>query len=410
MDNKSRTGVREAVTHVRPPLALAELIAPTTVDSFVHEHWNTKPLVVHRDAPGYYADVLTLADIDAIVTNSSLHDDDLRLVIEGEETSITQLLPDDLEGKINGLELLFARYRAGSTVNLTFLHERWPALAALCRGLSTELSAGVHGNVYLTPPGTRGLTPHHDTHDVFVLQLHGTKHWRFYPTQTPLPLREHHYMMPEEGAGEPIADFVLQPGDLAYLPRGTVHAATANDEVSLHLTIGVTPMVWAHVVRTAVERVLLNDARFRSALPVGFATKAQLRLDCVRRLTELMDVLADEARLKDAIDEMASKTMQRRQPVLAGHLLDLAALPAVDLNTTMRLRPELQWRMVRDDDEIHLEFHGKTIDLPEYIEDELAFVMKAEEFSGADIPGSLDDEGRLVLVRQLLQEGLLTLS
>ncbi|HEX9337500.1 MAG TPA: cupin, partial [Pseudonocardiaceae bacterium] len=133
-------------------------------------------------------------------------------------------------------------------------------------------------------------------------------------------------------------------------------------------------------------------------------------LDCVRRLTELMDVLADEARLKDAIDEMASKTMQRRQPVLAGHLLDLAALPAVDLNTTMRLRPELQWRMVRDDDEIHLEFHGKTIDLPEYIEDELAFVMKAEEFSGADIPGSLDDDGRLVLVRQLLQEGLLTLS
>lgn len=410
MNQRSPLSAVEAAD-AQPPLGLAELIAPTTVESFVAEYWNVKPLVVHRDAPDYFRDILTLPDVDTIVANSSLHDDDLRLVADGEETSITKLLPDELEGKVNGLELLYSRYREGATVNLTFLHERWPPIAALCRGLATELSAGVHGNVYLTPPGTRGLKPHHDTHDVFVLQLYGTKHWRLYPTQTPLPLREHpHYQVPEEGPGEPVADFVLRPGDVAYLPRGTVHAATANDDVSLHLTIGVSPMVWAHVVRTAMERILLKDIRFRQALPAGFVADAALRKECVRQLTELLDVLATEIRPKDAIDEVARKTTQRRQPVLAGHLLDLAATPRVDLHTTVRLRPQLQWQMIKDDDEIHLEFHGKTVDLPEYVEDELAFVMKADEFTGADIPGSLDDDGRLVLVRQLLHEGLLTLS
>lgn len=401
---------REAVAHARPPLGLAELLAPTTVESFVSEHWNIKPLVVHRNDAAYYADILALADIDTIVANSSLHDGDLRLVTEGQETSITQLVPDELEGKINGLELLYAKYRTGSTVNLTFLHERWPPLAALCRGLSTEFSASVHGNVYLTPPGTRGLTPHHDSHDVFVLQLHGSKHWRFYPTQTPLPLNDQQYVLPEDGAGEPIADFVLCPGDLAYLPRGTVHAATANDDVSLHLTIGVSPMVWAHVARGAVETVLHSDERFRVALPPGFATKPELQQACVTQLGKMIELLASEVQLKDAVDTVASKTMQRRQPVLAGHLLDLAALPTVDLDTTVRLRPQLQWRLTKDDVELHLEFHGKAIDLPEYVEDELAFVTKADEFTGADIPGTLDDDGRLVLVRQLLQEGFLTLS
>lgn len=411
MNQDATLGNREAVADARPPLGLAELIAPTTVESFAGDYWNTKPLVVHRDDPYYYRDVLTLADVDGIVANSSLHDGDLRLVADGTETSITELLPKELEGKVNGLELLYARYRAGATVNLTFLHERWPPVAALCRGLATELSASVHGNVYLTPPGTRGLKPHHDTHDVFVLQLHGTKHWRFYPTQTPLPLREHPlYQQPEDGAGEPVADFVLRPGDLAYLPRGTVHAATANDDVSLHLTVGVTPLVWAHVVRTAAERVLLDDTRFRPALPIGFAADENARAACARQLTKLIGVLSAEIQSPETIEQVAVKTTQWRQPALAGHLLDLAALPGIDLDTMVRVRPQLRCHMTRDDDEVHLAFHGKTIDLPEYVEDELAFVLKADRFTGADIPGSLDDDGRLLLVRRLVQEGLLTLT
>jgi ribosomal protein L16 Arg81 hydroxylase len=412
MNPKSLTGATEAVADGRPPLCLAELIAPTTVETFLSDYWNTKPLVIHRDAPASFADILTLADVDHIIANSSLHDGDLRLVTDGVETAITELLPKELEGKTNGLELLYNRFRAGATINLTFLHERWPPIAALCRALATELSASVHGNVYLTPPGTRGLKPHHDTHDVFVLQMYGTKHWLFYPTQTPLPLREHplYMLRGDETPGEPIADFVLRPGDIAYLPRGTVHAATANDDVSLHLTIGMTPMVWADIARSVVDRVLLDDKRFRSALPLGFATDPDVRRTCVSYVTELLGGLVSEPNAKLAIDTAARKTTQRCQPVLAGHLLDLAALPGVDMHTRVRVRPQLRCYVTRDDDEIHLDFHGKTIDLPEYVEDEIAFVLKADEFTGADIPGSLDDDGRLVLVRQLLREGLLTLS
>jgi ribosomal protein L16 Arg81 hydroxylase len=411
MTQQSLVGPGEGAASGRPPHGLAELIAPTTVEAFVRDYWNTKPLVLHRNDPDYFRDILTLADLDHIVAHSSLHDGDLRLVADGAETSITELLPNQPEGRANGIELVYARYRAGATVNLTFLDERWPPIAALCRNVATELSASVHGNVYLTPPGTRGLKPHHDTHDVFVLQLHGTKHWRFYPAQTPLPLRVHpFYHAPENGPGEPIADFVLRPGDVAYLPRGTVHAATANEEVSAHLTVGVTPMVWADVVRAAVERVLVADTRFRPALPPGFATDPRVRDDSVRQAANLVEVLLAQVRLSDAVDDLARRASQRRHPALAGHLLDLAALPEVDLHTRLHLRPDVQWHLTRDDEQIHVEFHGKTIDLPEYVEDELAFVTKAAEFTGADIPGSLDDDGRLVLVRLLLREGLLTLA
>lgn len=394
----------------RSPLGVAELISPTTIDTFFDEYWQRKPLVVHRDDPKYFAELLTLEDVDTILATSSLTDDTVRLVTEGEEMPVSELLPDSVEGKINGLEALYARYRDGSTINLMFLNDRWPSLSRLCQRLSTQLNAGLHANVYLTPPGSRGLTPHHDTHDVFVCQLYGTKNWTLHPTQTALPLRNQGYVLPPEGAGDPFMDFVMKPGDVAYLPRGTVHAAKANEVASLHLTIGVNPMVWAHAIRVAMDNVFESDVRFRTALPVGFMNDETLRDDAVQQLTELIDELGKAVSSQKTINEMASMMLQRRQPALLGHLLDLEALPDVGLGTKLRKRPRLKWMMTKDDAEVHLQFHGKSVDLPEYVEDEIAFMAKADVFTGHDIPGSLDDAGRLVLIQQLVREGFLTTS
>ncbi|HKS98905.1 MAG TPA: cupin domain-containing protein [Rugosimonospora sp.] len=392
----------------RLPAALDHLLAPVTVATFVSEYWEKQPLLIQRNQPEYYKEILTLEDVDHVLANSSLNDHELRLVADGEETTLNELLPGTVEGRINGVEALFDRYRSGATVNLMFLNERWPPLSRLCRTLASELSAGIHANVYLTPPGTRGLTPHHDTHDVLVLHLFGTKHWTYYPTQTRLPLTSQHYVMPAEGAGEPIQEFELRPGDLAYLPRGTVHAARANEAASLHLTIGINPMVWATVVRSAMEQVFARDTRFRESVPIGFVTSEEVREASATWLRELFGIAAAGAHAAEAIDQAASRMLQRRHPTLGGHLLDLQRLPSVGLTTRLRRRPDLQYRLTSDDEQIHIEFHGKVIDLPEYVEDEFAFIAKVNDFVGAEIPGQLDDEGRLVLIRQLLREGFLT--
>ncbi|MDT7727584.1 MAG: bifunctional lysine-specific demethylase and histidyl-hydroxylase [Actinomycetota bacterium] len=403
-----RSAGREVAAGRQPLFGLAEILAPVTVEEFLADYWEQKPLVVHREDPGYFTQVLTLEDVDFVLSTSSLNDGDLRLVAEGEELTISQLVPDNVEGRVNGLEALFEQYRSGATVNLMFLNERWPALATLTRTVAKQLSAGVHGNVYLTPPGSRGLTPHHDTHDVLVCQLHGSKSWTFHPTQTALPLQSQGFSMPKAGAGDPEREFVLRPGDMAYLPRGTVHAAKANEEASLHLTIGVNPMAWSNVLHAAVDQVSATDVRFRSSVPVGFVDSEEARTAAAARLDELLSLLATRTSAAGLIDQLSSRMLQRRPPALKGQLVDLEALSSVELTTVVRVRPELQWLVTVDDEELHLEFHGKTIDLPQYVEDELAFMVKADEFTGGDLPGSLDDAGRLVLVRQLIREGFVT--
>jgi ribosomal protein L16 Arg81 hydroxylase len=394
----------------RPLAGLAELLSPIGVEEFLSGYWERKPLLVHRDDPEFYADVLTLADVDAILATSSLNDNELRLVADGVETPINELLPGTVEGKINGIEALYGRYRSGATINLMFLHERWPRLGALCRALATSLSAGIHANVYLTPPNSRGLTPHHDTHDVFVMHLAGTKAWTLYPTQTEVPMADQHYLLGPEGPGEPTMEFTLHPGDLVYLPRGTVHAARANESASLHLTIGINPMVWAHVLRAAVDQAVATDPAYRRALPIGFIDRETVQETAATRLRELVAQLAGDVTPTHAVDLAASRMLQRRHPTMAGHLLDLDQAPSVDLQTRLRRRPDLQYRFNKDDEQIHIEFHGKVIDFPEHIEDEFGFIAKADAFCAAEIPGQLDADGRLVLVRQLLLEGFLTLS
>ena len=97
-----------------------------------------------------------------------------------------------------------------------------------------------------------------------------------------------------------------------------------------------------------------------------------------------------------------------RQPALRGHLLDLESVRGLATDTPVRRRSGILWRL--DDDEVgrvRLEFHGKQVLLPSGLHDEVAYLATGEAVTGAGIPGDLDDEGRLVLIRRLVTEGFL---
>src|SRR5262245_50421072 len=70
---------------------------------------------------------------------------------------------------------VIAHYRAGDTVALQGLHHTNPHLARLANNIALALDHPVQVNAYLSPPSARGLDLHFDYHDVFVVQLGGSK-------------------------------------------------------------------------------------------------------------------------------------------------------------------------------------------------------------------------------------------
>ncbi|MBN3762831.1 cupin domain-containing protein [Burkholderia sp. Ac-20365] len=79
---------------------------------------------------------------------------------------------------------------------------------------------------YATDGG--GVGPHFDSYDVFLLQVHGKRRWRVgaqrdLSLQPGLPLKVLQHFEPEE-------EWVLEPGDMLYLPPHIAHDGVAEGE------------------------------------------------------------------------------------------------------------------------------------------------------------------------------------
>ena len=82
------------------------------------------------------------------------------------------------------------------------------------------------------------------------------------------PWEQHRDAVAEQAQDEPLIDCVLEPGDALYLPRGTIHAAEALGETSIHLTVGVHPVTRYQLVRQLLDAVQ-DEPALRASLPMG---------------------------------------------------------------------------------------------------------------------------------------------
>ena len=152
-------------------LTLKTLLAPATEEAFRSHHWERAPLVVHRGDPDYYGDLFTLADFDRAIASAPAK----VVTAEAATGKYTRY-----EGKTASIpfERILDDMRDGTTLLLEHLQFSEQKLGLLCRLLEQELGHRFQTNIYLTPPHGRGLTPHWDDHDVFILQVLGSKHWK----------------------------------------------------------------------------------------------------------------------------------------------------------------------------------------------------------------------------------------
>jgi hypothetical protein len=287
-------------------------------------------------------------------------------------------------------------FSEGATLVVQALHHWWPALASFCRSLEAALGHPAQANAYYTPRAAQGLSVHHDTHDVFCLQVAGEKRWLVYEPVWELPLRDQRYERTMGAPGEPVLDVTLGPGDTLYLPRGWLHEAKTSDSDSLHLTVGVNVHTWLDAFKAALDECA-EDARFRRS-PEGAAD-------------DLVDALAARLVPADVQRRQRARLVRTRRPILDGQLEQLRALRELDLDTEVERRPTALAVLEARDGRAVLTFDGRGLEFPERVRRELEFVLAAEQpFRAADLPGKLDGEGRLVLVGRLVREGLLRIT
>ena len=245
---------------LRADPALELTLAPIDEQRFLADFWERQPLLVQRGEPGRFDGLLSLADAERLVCETGIRVPGIRLVKQGAQLPLAGYTEDISwrPGSFSGTAVVgrvAEEFAAGATVVLQALHLHWTAAALYCRGLEAALGCPVQANAYLTPATAQGFAVHHDTHDVFVLQVAGSKRWRVYEPVFELPLK-HQRWSPELGdPGPPRDEFTLEAGDTLYLPRGWPHEAIAADEESLHLTVGLHPLTRMDALADGARRV-----------------------------------------------------------------------------------------------------------------------------------------------------------
>jgi hypothetical protein len=362
-------------------------------------------LHVARGEPGRFDDLLSARDADRLITEPGLRHPGFRLVKAGARLELRDYSgdvpwrPTPFTG-VADVPRVLAEVDAGATVVLQGLHLNWRPLAAYCRGLEARLGQPAQANAYLTPRRSQGLPVHHDTHDVFVLQVAGKKRWLVYEPVLELPLRDQRYTAELGPPGDVVLDVVLAPGDTLYLPRGWLHEALTSDEDSLHLTIGVNAVTWLDALRAALDRCA-GDVGFRRSVPYDGSGGE-----------ELLERLATHLAPDEVAATLRERFVRTRRPVRDAGIAELRALDALTSSTPVERRPTVIADLGEaEDSRLALVYEGKRLTFPAHAREELEHAVgTTEPFTADDLPGRLDHAGRLVLVRRLVREGFLRLS
>jgi ribosomal protein L16 Arg81 hydroxylase len=216
-------------------MSLQELVGDT--DRFLAEHWTKKPAYF----PGGYvpAPPITSSELLELIDCSALTRPYFVTFKESTRPPWREITESRAVGAVRGdgylrTEGVRKELREGATFKLNQPEQWHPRIASYVDGLRPHFNAALEAFVFYSPGEVRGMKAHTDGRHVIALQLEGRKRWCVYEPRAAVSVAD---LADTDGLS--CSEFVLDPGDVLYVPHGWPHQAIAADGASLHLAVTI---------------------------------------------------------------------------------------------------------------------------------------------------------------------------
>lgn len=191
------------------------LLGNITPAEFLRDYWHKKPLLIRGAIPGFKP----LLKFDKLAELARLNHVESRLVTQRDGNWDMQHGP---------LAELPPRTEASWTMLVQGVNLYDERADELLRQFRFVPDARLDDLMISFATDGAGVGPHYDSYDVFLLQAHGKRRWKIGAQQDltlveGLPLKILANFKPEE-------EFVLEPGDMLYLPPHYAHDGIAEGE------------------------------------------------------------------------------------------------------------------------------------------------------------------------------------
>ncbi len=384
--------------------SLAWLLRPLAMETFLDQIWGTRYCHLERRCAGYFDGLLEPAAVEELLEFIRPEPSAVRLVRNQESKP-----PNTYRFANNAIDLVRVRnaFADGYTIVLNGLERYLPAIASLSHSIEVELNFETQVNAYITPPGSQGFLPHFDDHDVLILQIQGSKTWHV--SDADVPAHEMRRLDEVVRTDLPLpTDLRLEAGDVLYLPRGRVHAAEANTEPSIHLTLGIHAPTVLTLITQALESLSFRDDRVLVRLPPRHLDDGGVRASVDGLVRDIARAIEDPNVIADGFGALGDALVRRGRCRPVGQLVSNAVeARRIDVRTLVVKYQPLYSRVLAMADGVALQFANSLVPAgPDHRAAMLFLSKSTEPFRVRDLPG-LQAAQQVELARSLIVDGFL---
>lgn len=384
---------------------LVRVLGPVTETDFFENYWEQNPLHVSRSSTDQFAPLLTLEAIECALSTQPLFFPSVQLTQSNQTIEVSEYAD---ESRRILPHRLIERHHEGASIVISQAHEIVTSLANFRRDIQNELKLRCQTNVYLSPPGQQGFNAHFDSHDVFILQVAGTKIFNFYDGGIELPYQHDGFQAGTHTVGALSQSIALEPGDTLYIPRGVMHDAVATEQTSLHITLGVYANTLRDVLMEMVKHLTDKDSQYRKSVPRDL--QSLLHNDDTPIQEELKKYVTPaltQAGLKSALSSIEDAMAIGSAPQCTG------MLSAITTRKHMAKSMQLDFLQLtsveRSSKLIRLRTHGQVLEFSNPLRTVIEHLLTVKKLEMNDID-SLDDNQKQRLYARLFYANLLILK
>lgn len=376
-----------------------QILGGISAREFLRDYWQKKPLLIRQAIPSFESPVSP----DELAGLSLEEEVESRLVIEH---------------GANPWELRRGPFNEETYQNLP--ERDWTLLVQAVDQLVPEVAELIEHFRFLpnwriddvmvsfAAPGG-GVGPHFDNYDVFLLQAHGQRRWRLgQMCDGASPLLQHadlRILADFQGTDE----WVLEPGDILYLPPRLAHFGIAENACmtySLGFRAPSAAEVLTHFTDFLVQ-FLPDEERYSDADLAPIEDPHQIQSDALDRLRAMLaEHMGDERLLLTWFGQFMTEPRYPER-VQGPEIEEQALFSALEDGALLvrNLSARLAWSEV--DIGLLLFASGQSRLLPGHLKDLLKLICSADALHTENLSEWLNDEDGRNLVWQLVKQGSL---
>ena len=376
-----------------------QLLGGLTPREFLRDYWQQKPLLVRQAIPGFESPI----SADELAGLALEEEVESRLVLEHGAH------PWELRRGPFAEDTFSQLPERDWTLQVQAVDQFVPEVAEVLKDFGFLPSWRIDDLMisFAAPGGSVG--PHFDNYDVFLLQAEGQRRWKIgqmCDADSKLLVHADLRILAEF---EQTDEWVLEPGDMLYLPPRLAHYGIAEDDCMTY-SVGFRAPSAAEVLTHFTDflaQFLPDEERYSDAGMAPISDPHQIQQEALDRLKALLtEHMSDERLLLTWFGQFM--TEPRYPELVSGPEIEEADfLAALEDGAVLVRNPSARLAWSEVDVGLVLFASGQSRLLPAHLKELLRLICAADALHTDNLAPWLADEDGRTLVRELVQQGSL---